>query len=127
MPARLGNESRVLHRDDRLRREVLQQGDLLVGEWPDFLARSNDLPEQRFVLAQRHTKRRPNATELCHTPCDGIVDLRQIEDVGKLVATQQSPVWQIRARPVALSQALRRRLRQAMHCNGAEHLTVEEL
>jgi hypothetical protein len=56
--------------------------------------------------AQRHTKRRSNATELCHAPRDGIVDLRQIEDVGILVAIQQSPVWQIRARPVALSQAL---------------------
>src|SRR5689334_25280312 len=30
--ARLGDEPRILHRDDRLRREVLQQCDLLVGE-----------------------------------------------------------------------------------------------
>ena len=36
--ARLGDQPRVLHRDDRLRREVLQQRDLLVGERPDFLA-----------------------------------------------------------------------------------------
>ena len=36
--ARLVNQPRVLHRDDRLRREVLQQRDLLVGERPDFLA-----------------------------------------------------------------------------------------
>ncbi len=32
------NEPRVLHRDDRLRGEVLQQCDLLVGERPHFLA-----------------------------------------------------------------------------------------
>src|SRR5262249_10892800 len=36
--ARLGNEPRILHRDHRLRREILQQYDLLFGEWADFLA-----------------------------------------------------------------------------------------
>ena len=36
--ARLGDQPRVLHRDDRLRREVLQQRDLLVGERPHLLA-----------------------------------------------------------------------------------------
>ena len=36
--ARLGDQPRVLHRDDRLRREVLQQRDLLVGERPDLVA-----------------------------------------------------------------------------------------
>ena len=36
--ARLGDQPRVLHRDHRLRREVLQQRDLLVGERPDLLA-----------------------------------------------------------------------------------------
>src|SRR6202043_4163905 len=35
--ARLGQEPRVFHRDDRLRREVLQERDLLVGERSDFL------------------------------------------------------------------------------------------
>ncbi len=36
--ARLGKQPRVLHRDHRLRREVLQQRDLLVGERPNLLA-----------------------------------------------------------------------------------------
>ena len=30
--ARLGQEPRILHRDDRLRREVLQQRDLFIGK-----------------------------------------------------------------------------------------------
>src|SRR5215510_10368295 len=34
--ARLGQHSRVLYRNDGLCREVLEQRDLLVGEWPDF-------------------------------------------------------------------------------------------
>ena len=41
--ARLGDQPRVLHRDDRLRREVLQQRDLLVGERTDLLAIDSDM------------------------------------------------------------------------------------
>src|SRR5262249_30344112 len=37
--ARLSQEPRVLHRDDRLCSKVLQQRDLLVGERPYFLAK----------------------------------------------------------------------------------------
>ena len=51
--ARLGDQPRVLHRDHRLRREVLQQRDLFVGERPDLLAIDRDRAEQRVVLAQR--------------------------------------------------------------------------
>ena len=40
--ARLGDQPRVLHRDDRLRGEVLQQRDLLVGERANFLAVDDD-------------------------------------------------------------------------------------
>ena len=36
--ADLAEQPRILHRDDRLRREILQQRDLLVGEGPDLLA-----------------------------------------------------------------------------------------
>src|SRR6516162_10081192 len=35
--ARFGQKPRVLHCDHRLRREILQQRDLLVGEWSDRL------------------------------------------------------------------------------------------
>ena len=35
---RLGQEPRILHRDDRLRREVLEQRNLLIAERPDLLA-----------------------------------------------------------------------------------------
>src|SRR5215216_3578878 len=49
--ARRGYEARVLHRDDRLSGEVLQQGDLFIGEWSDFLANGDDLPKEYVVLA----------------------------------------------------------------------------
>ena len=38
----LGDQPRVLHRDHRLGGEILQQRDLLVGEWPDLLAIDRD-------------------------------------------------------------------------------------
>ena len=56
--ARLGDQPRVLHRDHRLRREILQQRDLLVGERPHLLAIDGDSAEQRIVLAQRHDQQR---------------------------------------------------------------------
>ena len=62
--ARLGDQPRVLHRDDRLRREVLQQRDLLVGERPDFLAVDDDAPKQRVVFAQRHAQHGADAAEI---------------------------------------------------------------
>ena len=52
--ARLGDQPRVLHRDDRLRGEVLQQRDLLVGKRPHLPAVDDDRAEQACVLAQRN-------------------------------------------------------------------------
>src|SRR5215471_16303850 len=51
--ARLVNQTRILHRDDRLRGETLQQRDLLVSEWKNFFAMHDDRPEQRLVFSQR--------------------------------------------------------------------------
>ena len=54
--ARLGNQARVLHCDHCLRCKVLQQGDLLVGEWPGFLAENGDAAKQDTILAERYVK-----------------------------------------------------------------------
>jgi hypothetical protein len=51
--ARLGQQPRILHRDDCLRREVLQQRDLLFGERPDLGAEDQKHPHQCCVFAQR--------------------------------------------------------------------------
>ena len=51
------DQPRILHRDHRLRGEVLQQRDLLVGKRPDLLAVDHDKPEHRVVPAQRHAAR----------------------------------------------------------------------
>src|SRR5205085_12090166 len=44
--ARLGDQPRVLHRDDRLRREILQQRDLLLRERPHLLAIHNNCTQE---------------------------------------------------------------------------------
>src|SRR5262249_33492621 len=54
--ARLGQQPRVLRRDDRLRREILQQRDLLVSERAHFLAIDAEYADDPVVLAQRDTK-----------------------------------------------------------------------
>ena len=53
--ARLGEEPRVLHRDDRLCREILQQRDLFVGERADLLAVDRYVPPatRRLCAADR--------------------------------------------------------------------------
>ena len=49
--AQFRQEARVLHRDDRLRRETLQEGDLFVGEWADFLAIDLERAQKSIVFA----------------------------------------------------------------------------
>src|SRR5215471_19288611 len=50
----LGQQPRVLHCDDRLCGEVLQQRDLLVGEGPHLLAVSAEVPQQDALLTHRY-------------------------------------------------------------------------
>ena len=49
--ARLGQEPRVLHSNDGLRREILQERDLLVGEETNFLPVQHQRAEQSIVSA----------------------------------------------------------------------------
>src|SRR6266446_1475351 len=49
----LAQQPRILHRDNRLRREILQQRDLFFGKRPDLLAIDTEYAEHRIVPAQR--------------------------------------------------------------------------
>ena len=51
--ARLGQEPRILHRDYRLRRELLQQRYLLLSERPHVLAENSNRTQQNIILAER--------------------------------------------------------------------------
>ena len=59
--ARLGDEPRVLHRDHRLRGEVLQQCYLFVGKWPNLLAVDREKPQQSTFVAQRYAEQRADS------------------------------------------------------------------
>ena len=54
-------EPRILHRDDRLRRDVLEECDLLLGKRADLAAVSRDSAEQRSVFTEGHKKCGPKA------------------------------------------------------------------
>ena len=96
--ARLGQEPRVLHRDDRLRREILQQRDLLLGKRPDLLAIDRDRAEQPAVLAKRHIRMRANTAEIDQAPGESGRSVGSssatIGDVDKpLAANDEPPVY----------------------------------
>src|SRR6516165_4630785 len=65
--ARLGQQSRVLHCDHRLRREILEQPDLLVREWADFLPERGDDANYGVILPQRHQQQCANIADLDDT------------------------------------------------------------
>src|SRR6516162_3581591 len=54
--ARLGDQPSILHCDHRLRSEVLQQRDLLVGERPHLLAVDQKCPKESCIFAQRYSE-----------------------------------------------------------------------
>jgi hypothetical protein len=93
--ARFGQEPRVLHCDDRLSREILQQRDLLVREGPDFLAVGGNIAEERAVLSERYAFR------------NRIVDFCQIGSMDESFVLDQPPDRMRATRAVTLAQAFR--------------------
>ena len=76
----LGDQPRVLHRDHRLRGEVLQQRDLLVGERTHLLAVRGDEAEHDAVLAQRHHEKGAQTGQFrrCRQRSPGPVQIRPL-------------------------------------------------
>ena len=62
--ARFVEEPRIFQGDHRLRREIFQELDLLLGERRHFLPVGEDRADERPVLAQRHHQQRADAGEL---------------------------------------------------------------
>src|ERR1700724_255284 len=62
--ARLGQEPRILHCDDRLRGESFEQRDFLVGKGPHFLPVDREYAEQLSVFEQRHSNSAPSAAKV---------------------------------------------------------------
>ena len=64
---RLGHQPRVLHRNDRLRGEVLQPRNLLVGKSPNFTAVNDNYPEYRVPLCV--TERTASSADPARSTC----------------------------------------------------------
>jgi hypothetical protein len=94
--AQFAQEPRIFHCDDRLRREVLQQCDLLVGERADFLTIGADSTNQTTILAQRDgdiCSRSPQLNEypLARIPRFVCQLCRHIRELDDIFAVQHSP------------------------------------
>jgi hypothetical protein len=61
----LVEQPRILDGDDGLTREVLDQHDLLVGEWPDFLPVDDDSADQQIILEHWNVNCGSRAAECC--------------------------------------------------------------
>ena len=59
-------QPRILHRDDRLRSEVLKQPDFLVGEWLYLSSSCADGTKKNTILPQRHPKETARTSNIHH-------------------------------------------------------------
>src|SRR3954447_1104832 len=87
--AQFAEQARVLHCDDRLRRKILQQSDLLVCEWADFLAKYRYCAKQAIFFLQRHSDPGSRTCEVDQPPLS-----RTYTGIGFLVpAVQDVDKW----------------------------------
>src|SRR5262245_6523530 len=92
----LVQEPRVLHRDDRLRGEVLQQGDLLVRKRPHLLPVRKQGTEKLVTLTQRDPDTGPGAKQLdcCNSesvaPSVRLV-FSDVDNMHNRLATSEAP------------------------------------
>src|SRR5262249_21373055 len=77
--AQLIEQSRVLNRNNGLGGEILQQPDLLVGEWTNLLVKNGDCTNQLTFLEHRYGDDCPRASLLDQTD-----DERITFDIGRL-------------------------------------------
>src|SRR3954452_22220229 len=126
--ARLGDEPRVLHRNDRLRREILQQRDLLLGKGPDLAAIGGNRAEQPVVLEQRHDQEGADA-DLHRDPKLRVFaslsrEFREIRDLNKELAAQYARERVIRPGTKSLPRGFRKPRRGAMRRRRPKPIAV---
>src|SRR6516164_9051834 len=87
--ARLGDEPRVFHCDDRLSREILHERDLLVRERADFLTIGGNVTEERAVLSERNVKNGTSPFQLGGGPRDRELPLASVWEMNEALPVQQ--------------------------------------
>jgi hypothetical protein len=81
--ARLGQEPRILHRNDRLRREVFEKRDFFFPVGPHLGPARDYHPHQRIGVPQGDEHQGAGARLLDRRPRHRIVALRQVADVNE--------------------------------------------
>src|SRR5205085_4599401 len=107
--ARLGDEPRVLHRDDGLRREVFQQRELLLRKGAYPAAINVKRAEEDAIFAQSHVQQAATAADIDQAPRRDLagpvgVSIHQIRDVDQALAGNETlkrdaMVWPHRKEP----------------------------
>jgi len=125
---RLGQQPRVLHRDHRLRREILKQCDLFLAERAALEAIGADIAEQPAVLPQREHEQGaetslPRGARSRAVPRRP-VQYRCIGHMNQALTAQQLVLRPARFRPKRLPQQIGKRRRQFVCRHGAEVLAI---
>src|SRR3984893_14508717 len=114
----------ILHCDDRLRREALQERDLLVGERTDFRATCHDIAEEHVILAQRYEQTGAHAPKLECTLYDRIVELRRIYHYCEGRTLDQLAHRMLRIRLKRTPYEICKGLRHSAHSHRSEGLSI---
>src|SRR6516164_2262561 len=129
--ARLGQQPRILDRDHRLRREILQQRDLLVGKRLDLLAIDRQHAEQGISLPQRYGEMAAGAAEIDDSAAVRVAAavrflIHQVEIVDDVLAGQNSRRCGPRPEPSRIAGTeLGKGGRYAAHRHTVKALSVE--
>jgi hypothetical protein len=129
----LGDQPRVLHRDDRLRGKVLQQCDLFVGERPHLFAANDDYAKENIFLAERDVEQTSITTDIYElSKMRGRAIFVGVQKIGALNdvlaphdnAAQKASAVRRRSDGTALPQMFNEAL-FAMHCGRAESIAIK--
>ena len=69
--ARLDQEPRILHRDNRLRREVLHERNLIFGKRSNFLTKQRYEAQKRLLFGERDLEHRSRSSKIDQRPTIG--------------------------------------------------------
>jgi len=117
----------IVHRNHRLRREVLKQRDFFLGEWSYFRPSGGDDPKKLALSAQRNTQQCTSCCCVAGVVDEGKLVPRYIEDMREWFAIDQRLGSRIVRGRIAAPQFLSEAVGQPARGAGTEILAVVKL
>ncbi len=117
-------QPRVLHRDHSLRREILEQSDLLLGEWAYFAASRGDHSEKRIVATQRNAQQSAGGCKFHGALRDRVVSFREIAYLAETTSLNQWSCCRVIGSRVSQPQHIGKGVRQSTNGNSTETFAV---